>query len=517
MVNCEAVPLRVKSPSEAFDGVFKAIESLSSRTFSTFVSPVDNPLDQPWKHEIKVRAQYLVHRAHQLSLQQRNESGWRMGIEPDVMKRFQEEIVCRLCQARLWRSEVESSFAREDPRRIPLEQRQAQRQICTCSPMTRRVLDYCEDGNSKIFNDRVEEYVRHDGVRERKPDRVYGLRATRIFNHYLSRVLDTGQTVEESIRTTPFKPATEPLIFPFLLLEAKSDDAKDRFEDGMEGLKSSAPGESRFEPFVWYFGSKGDEWRLYATYTMLNQRGETDYNFQLLWSHGITMLDGALQLILIMDFIIDWARDVYRQDVLLHLAAIAKDKPCDQVTIDGDSDIFSSRLPPSIERWIPVPPSTIGAFLADADHSNVVPRDQTLDDEHMAELAHESWRDYSMGAMPLAKATSYVFSCCYLTEQTVSVFIKHKTKRHRNKQKASEQAARQIIKFILQFNEVMLLKSKDLDKLERAWTGFDRAGHFRPMSESSDRDNEFYVMLEVSNYLSCEWDIVREMSCLAIS
>ena len=52
------------------------------------------------------------------------------------------------------------------------------------------------------------------------------------------------------------------------------------------------------------------------------------------------MLDGALQLILIMDFIIDWARDVYRQDVLLHLAAIAKDKPCDQVTIDGDSDIF---------------------------------------------------------------------------------------------------------------------------------------------------------------------------------
>ncbi|KAL2812922.1 hypothetical protein BDW59DRAFT_155054 [Aspergillus cavernicola] len=229
------------------------------------------------------------------------------------------------------------------------------------------------------------------------------------------------------------------------------------------------------------------------------------------------MLDGALQLILIMDFIIDWARDVYRQDVLLHLAAIAKDKPCDQVTIDGDSDIFSSRLPQSIERWIPAPPSTIGAFLADADHSTVVPSEQKPNDKYMVEVASESWRDHAMGAMRLVTDVRYVFSCCYLTEQTVPVFIEDKTKRHRNKQKASEQAARQIIKFILQFDEVLLLKSADVGKLEKAWTSFNRADSVRPMSESSGEDNEFFVMLEVANYLSCEWEIVREMSCLAIS
>ena len=114
---------------------------------------------------------------------------------------------------------------------------------------------------------------------------------TRSLDHYLSKILDTGQTVEESIRTTPFKPATDRLIFPFLLLEAKSDGAKDRFEDGMvqsahpiqillqlqEGLKLNAPGESRFAPFVWYLASRGDEWRIYATYTTSNQRGETEY------------------------------------------------------------------------------------------------------------------------------------------------------------------------------------------------------------------------------------------------
>lgn len=229
------------------------------------------------------------------------------------------------------------------------------------------------------------------------------------------------------------------------------------------------------------------------------------------------MLDGALQLILIMDFIIDWARDVYRQDVLLHLAAIAKDKPCDQVTIDGGSDIFSSRLPSSIERWIPTPPSTIGAFLTDVDHSTVVPREEMSDDGHIAELAHESWRDHSMGAMRLVKTINYVFSCCYLTEQSVPVFIEDKTRRHRNKQKASQQTARQIIKFILQFNEVLLLRSEDLGKLEKAWTSFDREVPSRPMPEESDGDDEFYIMLEVSNYINCEWDLVSEMSCLAIS
>ena len=137
----------------------------------------------------------------------------------------------------------------------------------------------------------MEEFVRHDGLCERRPDRVYGLRVTRSLDHYLSKILDTGQTVEESIRTTPFKPATDRLIFPFLLLEAKSDGAKDRFEDGMvqsahpiqillqlqEGLKLNAPGESRFAPFVWYLASRGDEWRIYATYTTSNQRGETEY------------------------------------------------------------------------------------------------------------------------------------------------------------------------------------------------------------------------------------------------
>jgi hypothetical protein len=153
----------------------------------------------------------------------------------------------------------------------------------------------CEDGNTKLFDDRVEEFVRHDGMHielsERRPDRVYGLRATRIFNHYLTSILNTGQAVEEVVKTTPFKPASDRLIFPFLVLEAKSDGTKDRFEDGMvqsaqpvqvllqlqEGLRSHVPGESRLAPLVWYLANKGDEWRVYATYPTSNQRGETDY------------------------------------------------------------------------------------------------------------------------------------------------------------------------------------------------------------------------------------------------
>jgi hypothetical protein len=112
MVNGDAIPLRgqgkkqniqilppgFRSPSEAYGRVFKAVENISSRSFNTFVDSVDDPFDQPWRQQVKVRAQRLVYRAHQLSLQERNEPGWRMNIEPDVMERFREEIVWYVCE-----------------------------------------------------------------------------------------------------------------------------------------------------------------------------------------------------------------------------------------------------------------------------------------------------------------------------------------------------------------------------------------------------------------------------------
>src|SRR6266536_2230975 len=68
------------------------------------------------------------------------------------------------------------------------------------------------------------------------PDRVYGLRVTKRLERLLlwtedKRASSGGKTIGESIRTSPFRPNGEPIIFPFLALEAKSEKGRDGFSD----------------------------------------------------------------------------------------------------------------------------------------------------------------------------------------------------------------------------------------------------------------------------------------------
>jgi hypothetical protein len=46
-----------------------------------------------------------------------------------------------------------------------------------------------------------------------------------------SLVDDERSSVGETIRTSPFKEGVEPLLFPFLVLEAKSEKSSNGFED----------------------------------------------------------------------------------------------------------------------------------------------------------------------------------------------------------------------------------------------------------------------------------------------
>ena len=84
----------------------------------------------------------------------------------------------------------------------------------------------------------------------------------------------------------------------------------------------------------------------------------------------MTFKDNALQLILIVDYIMDWARDVYRPSILRQLKSIGTGKAYDEVSLATDSDIFSLRR--NISSWIPAPPSTINELEYDVDQSNPI-------------------------------------------------------------------------------------------------------------------------------------------------
>jgi hypothetical protein len=67
--------------------------------------------------------------------------------------------------------------------------------------------------------------------------------------------------------------------------------------------------------------------------------------------------DDALSLLLIVDYVFDWARDVYRPSILRQLKSLAIGKAYDQVSLASDSDIIS--LGRNISNWIQPPPSTV--------------------------------------------------------------------------------------------------------------------------------------------------------------
>jgi hypothetical protein len=102
-----------------------------------------------------------------------------------------------------------------------------------------------------------------------------------------------------------------------------------------------------------------------------------------LWDGCVKDKDASLQLLLIIDYIFDWAREIYRPSILRLLKSAAKGIEYDQVSLANNSDIFSARQ--RIVSWIPkaptIPdtPDTIRENTNALDHGNVisVPRGET--------------------------------------------------------------------------------------------------------------------------------------------
>lgn len=160
-----------------------------------------------------------------------------------------------------------------------------------------------ELGICPLFDDRAEENVVHDQQvledlpKKGLPDRIYGLRMTKRLERLLlwsedKRPTSGGKTIGESIRTSPFRADGEPVVFPFLIVEAKSEKGRDSFSDIevqtafairtllkiQQDLHEAAGEESESEasPLVWFFSYKGDQWRVSAAFVKI-EKGAQSY------------------------------------------------------------------------------------------------------------------------------------------------------------------------------------------------------------------------------------------------
>ena len=148
-----------------------------------------------------------------------------------------------------------------------------------------------EQGISPLFDDRAEEAIVYSPelqaelpTRQDRPDRVYGLRVT----ERLSRLLQLAGTV----RNSPFRVDGDPLVFPFLVIEAKSEKGSDAFTDTQaqtafairemlsiqHQLAEAAERDGDWDstPLVWFLSYKGEQWRASAAY-IHTAKGKTSY------------------------------------------------------------------------------------------------------------------------------------------------------------------------------------------------------------------------------------------------
>lgn len=362
-----------------------------------------------------------------------------------------------------------------------------------------------------MFDDRAEEAIIYSSElraelprREHRPDRVYGLQVTERF----SRLLHYA----EDIRSSPFRIDGDPLVFPFLVIEAKSEKSTDGFANNQvqtafairellsiqhELAQATNKGrECDGGPLVWFLSYRGEEWRVFAAYIHTTHDGRsyvsTEHMKQTcsltflqrvvrLWSGEVDSLNGALQLLLIIDYIADWARDIYREGIAHSLRKLA---PIDSESLRRDDDILSKAG--NVRSWI----SSIFEKSHDAKAQPV--RDPLCE------------FDCTLGVFRDAR---------FVESQCIGLVITHHNVEYFLRTAATDLETRDLISALMDSLErPCLVKGQVLNDLELMWTDTDRN-----MTEILNPEDVFYVVVVAKFYLSPGWKPTRELTYLAIS
>ncbi|EXJ73840.1 uncharacterized protein A1O5_03602 [Cladophialophora psammophila CBS 110553] len=310
----------------------RRIGKMGSKEFTDMFHPQDKyAVDKAYK------AVELSEKAWNCLESRDSEQGWRKEVEYRAFECFDSEVICRICRKRPWKPMFEAKPA--DPADVErLQRRRQKRVLCGCTRLE-QTQTKVNDQYSRLFYRELDKHIDHedmtDSVKRRlkgqRPDRVIGLRPTGTLRHHLPSL---------QAKYCPFKKAN--VVFPFIVIEAKAaENTAASFPSMLRQtafvirtclrLQQNLRRETRMphQCLVWSFLIMGEEWRLYAAVP-----DGSDVQIFDLWHGTVLFPEGALQLLLIIEHLCDWACEVYRMSVLTCLAG-------------GRDNLLSSRLSPS--------------------------------------------------------------------------------------------------------------------------------------------------------------------------
>ncbi|KAF3384716.1 hypothetical protein F1880_001925 [Penicillium rolfsii] len=501
---------------------FTHIQELGRRLYDSFVESIPRDTStKPWRKELPKRAERLSSLADRCYREDSgNEFGWRFKVENEIMYRFTVEVACPQCRNRIWESEIPAAVTGSNEDVEMLEYRRKIRTPCRCP---KDWGDNFGSGINVLFSDRAEARIKHDPplrislqpLKVKKSeivDRIYGLRETENFRLILDstdrRYVGTRNTsLRESINFSPFSSrGHEPLLFPFLIMEAKSSKGRSRAETHMQSafcirhllkiqqdLVTAMGDELQYkkyktDPLVWYIATRGEQWDLYAGFVELGQ-DISRYVVVELWSGNIRHRDGALQLLLIVDYIFDWARDSYRKAILGQLSCLSIGK-----FGHSDPDVFSN-----ISRRM----SDISSQTGFSSHATEYPQTSFMTEKFDEEL---SFLNITLpeGVIRDAAIIESRYILIRVTEDNINDFLSIFQ---------SEHDAQSWVSAALECLEgSWKVSSETLLSIESTWTGIHRQEH-----EDSQYQQTFYLSISLLIFMTDHWEPVRQLACLAVS
>lgn len=213
----------------------------------------------------------------------------------------------------------------------------------------------------------------------------------------------------------------------------------------------------------------------------------------------MTTRDGALQLTLILNYIVDWARDYYRPAVLAQLNSLATGKPFKESHVDPDQDAESTPA-----SWYSRAPDGTRPNSATEGADNVSARNSEPSDNDLLPPPR-----CEFGLVQPMKVAMFRCIGLRLTKCNVDKFLSSN-----DGGTASAACARDILHQITRWHDMLVATAAGLDALEFIWSG---KSDPRPTSADDGQDTQFYVVLQYRCYVDLAWTIVRELNYLAVS
>ncbi|OQV02273.1 hypothetical protein CLAIMM_07502 [Cladophialophora immunda] len=337
-------------PAE-FQDLFTTIQALGNTPWLLHKPKhLDQDSDEANRWRVQQRAYELMSEAKANRRDRVNEPTLRGDTEPLVFERLKKAAKCKECSNYRWWSDIPAEPSNHvDAER--LKKRRAQRQICRCHPDEWTPDGFDDPGETKLFRSYSDEFVHMDaadlvkrrGASRHKPDNVWGLCKTKSLAQY--RAEFERRHDRPDLRHSPF--ANPDLLYPFLIVESKREGDGPGFEYAeaqsafpirtclrLQEELARVSGQPHV-PLVWFLAYQGDEWRVAACVVHAGK-----YQIYDLWMGRLVSKPGALQLLLIIDHIAEWARETYRFDILSCLAG-GRDRV---LGADNMSETYKSRI-----------------------------------------------------------------------------------------------------------------------------------------------------------------------------